>query len=137
MSERVRERPRLQKFFKLPSRTMQASKDECDVNKILAKYRKSGMLTHVNRYEGKYDDVSDVVDYQSALNIVEESKAIFASLPSDVRSKFANDPGKFMAFVHDPANAEEMVQMGLRTAPIEPPGPVEVRVVNDPSEAPK
>lgn len=137
MTERVRERPRFQKFFKEPSRTVQASKDECDVNKIMAKYQKNGLLTHLNRFEGKYDDVSNAVEYQEALNIVRESERVFMTLPSSVRAKFENDPGAFMAFVNDPSNANEMITLGLRRAPIEEPGPIPVRLVGDVPEAPK
>lgn len=128
--DRVRERPRLVKEFKLPSRTLQASKDECDVNKILAKYKKTGVISHLNKYEGKYDDVSDTVDYQTALNIVRESDEVFKSLPADVRSRFANNPAEFFEFVHDPKNIDEMVSMGLARAPAPPPEPVQVRVVD-------
>ena len=38
-----------------PSRTKQAFKEECDVNNILRKYEKTGLITHVAAYKGRYE----------------------------------------------------------------------------------
>lgn len=119
-----------------PSRTVQASKDECDVNMIMAKYQRTGLISHVSRYEGKYEDVASALPYQEALNIVMEADTVFKSLPSSLRSQFNNNPGEFLQFVQNPDNAQAMLDLGLREAPSEPPAPVPVIVTNSPPQTP-
>lgn len=97
--------------------TQQHSKNECDINQILKKYRKTGLLDHVNTYQGKYDDLSQPIDYQTALNVVINAKNSFDSLPSNIRKKFDNEPAKFLDFVGNPDNLDEMREMGLMQLP--------------------
>lgn len=86
---------------------------DCDINNIMARYERDGLIPHVNQYEGQYGDFTGVVDYQSALHIVQDAEACFMSLPAQVRKKFDNDPGAFLDFVTNPDNRDEMVSMGL------------------------
>lgn len=112
-----------------PTKTQQNFKKECDINNILKKYRKTGLLEHVNQYAGKYEDLSEPTDYQTALNIVISAQASFDSLPSDLRRKFDNDPGKFLDFATNPDNYESMKDLGLT----KPQEAIEV-VLQTPSE---
>lgn len=116
--ERVVPRRRVQKVFTKPSRTHQEFKDECDINKIMKKFEKTALLTHVNKHPGGYGDFSSAPDYQEALNIVLQATEMFDSVPSHIRKQFGNDPAQFLAFVEDPANAGRMVEMGLATASV-------------------
>lgn len=93
-------------------RTKQAHKDECDINRILAKYIKTGILNHYNKYGGSYGDFTSV-DFHEAMNLVAEAQEMFDELPAKARSKFENDPGKFLDFVQDEANAEQLYDLGL------------------------
>lgn len=88
--------------------------DACDINKIFDKHAKDHtLIEHVNRYQGYYGDVADVVDYATALRIVEEADDAFMSLPADIRKRFGNDPSEFLSFVDNPDNLDEMQRMGL------------------------
>jgi phage internal scaffolding protein len=100
-----------------PGLAQQHFKDECDVNRILAKYQKTGLLDHVNRFQGDYADLSAVPDFQDSLNAVIDAQEAFMTLPSSIRKQFDNDPAQFLDFVHDPSNRDEMVKMGLAKAP--------------------
>jgi phage internal scaffolding protein len=103
--------------------TEQHHKDETDINKIVRKYNKTGLIDHLNQFEAKYADMTGF-DYQNAQNLIASANSMFEGLPSEIRNKFDNDPAKFMTFVDDPANAEQMVEMGLAKAPeggINPP----------------
>lgn len=111
------------------SRAKQQFVDECDINKLMAKHEKGIAVTHLNRYQGQYADVVGSVDYHEACNIVLRAQDAFGSLPSTVRARFDNDAGKFMSFVHDPVNKDEMVKMGLATASPEPVAPVQPKPV--------
>jgi len=51
------------------------------------------------------------------------------TIPSDIRKKFDNDPGKFYEFVSNPDNKEELKQMGFIETP-------EVSSVLDTNKAP-
>jgi phage internal scaffolding protein len=110
-----------------PGLAQQHFKDECDVNNILRKYQKTGLLDHVNRFQGDYADLSAVPDFQDSLNAVIDAQEAFMTLPSSIRKQFDNDPVQFLDFVHDPSNRDEMVKMGLAKAPapiVEPVAPV-------------
>jgi len=101
-----------------PSATHQASKAECDVNTIMAKYQKTGVLEHRNSFEGQYADFTDTpADYQESLNAVLLADEMFASLPSTMRRRFHNDAAAFIEFVGNPDNAETLVELGLAHAP--------------------
>lgn len=96
--------------------TKQSFKAECDINTILAKYRTTGVLPTLIKENPRFGDFSDVPTYQEALNTVRLAQEQFDSLSSHVRERFANDPARFLEFVSDPLNSEELVKMGLATA---------------------
>lgn len=99
--------------FSGPGRTKQAFKDECDINQIMARYKKTGAITHYARYQGEYG-FAPAVDFREALETVRRGGEMFSELPADVRRRFDNDPAKFLEFVQEPANAAEMADLGLR-----------------------
>lgn len=113
-----RERPRLAKSFPGPSLAKQSFKKECDINHIMSKYLKTGLINHVAKYNGKYgESLPTDFDYQDACNAVLEAQEIFMSVPSDIRRKFNNDPAEFLEFVKNPENIEKMYEMGLAKRP--------------------
>lgn len=95
------------------SRTIQSAKDECDVNKIVERFTKTGLLTHVNVSEPRYGDFSEVADYQTALMEIMKAEDSFSRLPSSVRKMFDNDPQKVIDFVQDDKNYEKAIKLGL------------------------
>jgi len=104
----------------LPSQAKQEFKQECDINNILNRYRATGIIEHVNRYQGEYADLGEPCDFQTAQNIIIEAKAAFESLPAAIRKRFDNNPHEFLEFVHDPKNRPEMAEMGLLKRPVVP-----------------
>lgn len=121
-----RERFAVGKGFVKPSLTKQSFVQECDINSIMKKFLKTGLVEHVNRYNGNYGDFTELpVDYQEAMNIVLRADEVFMSLPAGIRSRFGNDPQGFLQFVSDPKNEREMIELGLAKprppAPPEPP----------------
>lgn len=101
------------------SRVQQHLAEETDINRIMAKYQKTGILTHVNRYAGEYGDFSGVPDYKEGLERIQAAEDMFMSLPSSIRDRFKNDPANFIEFATNSDNLEEMRKMGL--APPAPP----------------
>lgn len=95
------------------SRTKQSFKAECDINTIMARYRATGVLPDMAlAAQGRFLDVTNF-DYQDAMNTVAGAQSLFNELPAEMRHRFKNDPGEFLAFTSDEKNREEMAQMGL------------------------
>ncbi len=87
--------------------------DDCNINTIMARYEKTGLIEHVKEIQGAYGDFSEIQDYQSSLNQVIATRKMFDTLPSKIRGQFNNNPGTFLDFCEDPENFDEMVEMGL------------------------
>lgn len=115
--------------------TKQSCKDECDIHKILAQYKKTGILTHINSARPNYTDLPSSSDYQSALNTIIEAENVFSDLPAVVRDRFGNDPEKFLAAFADPKMREELTELGLLKRPPGAPEPVRVRI-DEPAPTP-
>lgn len=96
--------------------TKQSDKDFTDVNHIIARYKKTGLIDHVARGVAQYGDFTSVNEYQESLNRVIRANDSFMALPAAVRAKFDNDAGLFFEYVTNPANHAELVQMGLANA---------------------
>lgn len=117
---------RRQIMFPEQGRTHQSFKDQCDVNRIMAKFEETGTIDHANTYRGLYGDFSALADYHTLCNQVIRAQSMFMELPSKIRAMFRNDPGEFLAFAEDPENAEQMVELGLmrpEDVPEAPPEP--------------
>ncbi len=107
--------------------TRQSMQDECDINVIMAQYKKSGLLSHVKEHGGDYGEFL-AMDFHSAMNAVLEAEEMFATVPSEIRAQFENDPGRFLSFVSEAENEEEMRTLGLL--------PAKVAAVVQPPEVP-
>lgn len=111
------------------SRAKQADKDACDINNIIARYKKTGILPEAR--QGFYADVSNVKNYQESLNQVIAAENAFGALPAKIRDRFKNDPSQMLAFIEDPKNVQECIELGIMEkiekpdvkveAPVEPP----------------
>ena len=124
-TKQKRRHPRVQVHFNQPSMTKQSFKDECNINKIMAKFQTTGALNHYAKHAPTYGDTTGV-DYHDALNLVANANTMFEELPSSIRKRFDNDPEQFLKFVEDPKNADEMIELGLKESPaqhnVEPGG---------------
>jgi phage internal scaffolding protein len=100
--------------------TEQNHKDETDINNIVRKYNKTGLIDHLNQFEKQYGDMTGY-DYQDAMNTVAAANTMFEGLPSAIRNQFDNDPAKFINFVDDEANADKLVKMGLAKPKVSTP----------------
>lgn len=114
-----------------PSLTHQSMTDECDINQIMQRWQKTGIIEHRNTYEGQYADFTNTpADYHESMNAVLKADEMFGTLPSSVRRRFHNDPGNFLEFVADPNNSDELIKMGLAKA-------VPLEVIETPTATPK
>lgn len=116
-------------YSKEPTLTQQHGKEEADINTIVSRFMKTGLMPQIP-LPPTYADYDEVFDFQTAMNAVAAGKASFAKLPADVRDVFRNDPQRFVSQVDawlaetDPkkreANLETMRALNLAV----PPGPI-------------
>ena len=101
------------------SLTIGSAKDECDINKILDTYKRTGVLPNSltgNSFLSRnpmYGDFSDVTDYTSIRYKLDEAERQFMELPAHIRKRFDNDPQKLVEFIDDSGNYDEAVKLGL------------------------
>lgn len=94
------------------SLTQQQFKEDSDINTIVDRFMKSGVLpTPVNMPQ--YVDYEGIFDYQSAMNSVRAADEQFMRMDAKVRARFNNSPQEFLAFFADPANTDEAIRLGL------------------------
>jgi len=103
------------------SKTQQQFKDETNINNIMARYEKTGLIDHLNNRAPNYGDFTEVDDYQSAVNKIMLADEYFMELPAKIRAHFNNNPAEFLEFTENPENMDAMIEMGLAYAPEPPP----------------
>lgn len=101
-----------------PSRTKQDQKDAADIHKILERYTRTGQIPQ-NTLDPMYGDFSQITDFREARNSLIEAENTFYGLPSEIRTKFKNDPANMIDFLSDETNREEAIKLGLVTRPEE------------------
>jgi len=96
-----------------PSLTVQADRDQADINTIVRQFGLTGQLPYgVDVPE--YGDFSDIPnDYHQAIQFTEALSASFMELPAPIRTRFDNDPGLFLDFFNDPSNQDEAIKLGF------------------------
>lgn len=94
------------------SMAKQSFKDECDINLILARYQRTGILEHTRNSVAQYLDVSGA-DFQEAQNLIAGARSMFYELPAGLRERFENDPAKLLSFLEDEKNRPEAITLGL------------------------
>lgn len=91
--------------------------EQMNINAIMRKYNRTGVLPDMMKKEPRYGDFSTAQDYHSALNTIVHAREQFEALPADVRKRFHNDAEAFLQFAEDPENLSEMQEMGLAPKP--------------------
>jgi len=95
-----------------PSLTQQQFKEEADINTIVDRFLKSGVLPTAATMP-QYVDYEGVFDFQSAMNVVRRADENFMRLDAKVRARFNNSPQAFLEFFANPENADEAIRLGL------------------------
>lgn len=93
-------------------RTKQSFKDEMDINHIVKRFLKTGVLEFTRKNEPRYGDTTGI-EFQAAMQTVAEAKSMFNDLPSELRARFENEPAQFLDFIQDENNYDEARKLGL------------------------
>ncbi len=88
-------------------RTKQSFKDGTDIQKIMARFDKTGTISHLAKFEGVYADFSDF-DFHEQTTMLSKGGEIFDALPAEIRKEFGQSPAAFFAYVNDPKNVDEL-----------------------------
>lgn len=98
--------------------------DETDINKIMARYRKTGVLPESALSAAKrYGDFSQLPTFMEMQEKVIAAHDLFAALPAAVRKQFDNDPGQFIAASETVEGRELMKKLGLGKEILDPLSP--------------
>lgn len=96
-----------------PSKTQQHHAANCDLNKIMKDYGVTGNLPIIPYPAEAFGEDDLDLDLTSAYERVQTADAYFSQLPSNLRSFFKHSPLAMWAWVNDPKNHDEAVQLGI------------------------
>lgn len=128
-------------------RTLQAFKDECDINRILHRGEVKVQEAHLDKYGAQYADYVGF-DWAQHQQQMAEIQTMFNELPAETRKEFGHNPGNFLDFVTDPQNAPNLAEVlpalaqpgyqfpNVRGAPQVPPEAPEPPAPADPPAEP-
>jgi len=122
-------RKRVQITFAKKGRTKQSFKDDCDINKIIARHTRTGQIGHLNKNNPGYGYATSQ-DFSEAMRTITDAQNGFNDLSEEIQNRFNNDPGALLDFAQNPDNQAEGEQLGLwpktpTTGPKEPETPPE------------
>lgn len=92
--------------------TEQAHLKECDVNLIIKKFDKSGVIDHVSKFEASFGNLSGI-DFKDAQDLIINANNQFDKLPPKIRRHFKNKPENLLTFMEDENNREKAIELGL------------------------
>lgn len=102
---------------KSASKTHQSFAKDADINNIMGKYAKTGILVDPLNVDlgrtARFGDFSDLNDFGHLVNRIKQAQEDFLTLPAVVRHKFNNDVENALAFIADPNNLVECCDLGL------------------------
>lgn len=93
-------------------RVQQSFEDETNINVIVARVFKTNEFPQnvPMVFDG---DFVDAPDFETSMQLIVKAREGFDAMPAKIRSRFDNDPSKFVKFVSDPANFDEAVSFGM------------------------
>lgn len=113
-----------------PTLAQQQFREDSDINTLVERFGITGTMPQLDRIPLDTDFIP-VTTYHEAANQLLAADNEFMKLPAEVRKRFDNDAGKFLAFTADEKNGEELDKMGLLKRRPAAPGPMEVAIVKD------
>ena len=94
-------------YSEIPSLTVQEQAKSTDINNIMARFRKTGVIEHLNQNKARYIELSQL-DYHTIQNQKLEVERVFSELPSATRQAFQNDPQNFLDYLATQDYASDM-----------------------------
>lgn len=89
------------------SKTFQECKDDVDLNVLYKKYLSKGLPSpNVTALQQRYGDISTAQTYEEMLNIQNDVKNLFDTLPADVRYALNYNVDNFVDLISNPQENE-------------------------------
>lgn len=101
------------KDFSEPKLTDQSAKNDADINVIMKRYQKTGLLPNIQKIEASYLDVSEVPSLETAFKMSQDAVDRFYELDPTLRKLMNNDPSELENFVSNPENEEILLKYGV------------------------
>jgi phage internal scaffolding protein len=98
------------------SKTDQSYKKSTDINILISKYKKTGIIPNLNQRQGRYGDFSSSVTLEEAFETTQNAIEAFNELPANIRKAMDNDPSKLEIWLSDEENYDMAVKYGLKKA---------------------
>lgn len=92
--------------------TEQSHKDIVNINKIIRKYDKNGVISHIQNIEAQFGNLNGD-DFKVMTDKIIDARKKFDKLPSQLRNRFRNNPAELLQFMDDPDNRKEAIDLGL------------------------
>lgn len=106
---------------KARSRTKKAFAKNANINNVIARYNKTGVLATTPNMKSSrvpaYGDFSGAGDFLQCQIKVAKLQEEFDAMPSPIRAKFRNRPEVMIEYLSDPANDVEAIKLGLKVLP--------------------
>lgn len=96
-----------------PTLAQQNFADECDINTIVNNFIRSGELPDESSKPSFGDFSRSIDNFHDAMNLIADANAAFYDLPANIRSRFDNNPAKYVDFFENPRNQAEAIELGL------------------------
>nr|WAE43532.1 MAG: internal scaffolding protein [Microviridae sp.] len=104
-------------------RTQQHFGPECDINVMVARYKKTGKMGGENpETPPQYVDTTAFTEksFEESFEEVQKMQQTFNQLPAAIRAQFNHNPARLLAFLENPANRQAGIQLGLLEPPKRP-----------------
>lgn len=96
-----------------PSRTQQHHAERVNINTIVAKYRKTGALSHLAPRTPLYGDFNPRLTLQEAFDQVEAANEEFRRLPAALRRRCGEHPVGLLRMLETVEGCRELHELGL------------------------
>lgn len=116
------------------TKTQQQFKEESDINTIVERFGISGEMPPTMNFP-EPEEFIETMDFQTSMNVIVKARESFMEMPAKQRARFQNDPQKFMEFMHNEENIDEIIKMGLAKKREQPEEPT--KLVNTPEPVKK
>lgn len=112
-------------FDESEGKTKQEFASEADINQLIARFTKTGVMPNVRASIGQYMDVTNILtEYDDRLKFIMDVQDAFDALPAIDRKSFDNDPARWLESVAQQVQAEEAAKLAPQPSdtPAEPLG---------------
>lgn len=118
----------------------QSHRDQCDVNEIIRRFKRNGLLDHQNHRQPMYGDFTAASSLQESIELVTAAQDDFDSIPAKVRAAALNSPVQFLEMLSTPEGVAILEKAGLEVSeegsPTPHVPPVAEPAPSDPSTPP-